>query len=468
MRRRDFLAGLGATPLAAKRRLPNIVYILADDLGYGDLGCYNSDSRIPTPAYDRFAGQGVRFTDAHSPSSVCTPTRYGILTGRYCWRSRMKSGVLDGYSANLIEPGRRTAASLLRERGYRTGCIGKWHLGLGTQEPANFDRLFHPSPLDHGFDYFFGISASLDMAPYCYVENRQAVERPTASTPGRNDPRGVFWREGPIAPGFKLEDVLDTLAQKAGSFVRQEDQRPFFLYLPLTGPHTPWLPTGPFRGRSKAGDYGDFVTQVDDAVGRVLAALPEDTLVILTSDNGAHWLPSDIAKYGHLANRHLRGMKADIWDAGHRIPFLARWPGRIAPGTVSSHLVCLTDFMATAADLTGAKLPADAAEDSFSMLPALLGKKPRGPVRQAIVHHSSLGMFSIRQGEWKLVLGRGSGGFTEPRKLDPAPGEPLGELYNLAKDPSERDNLYQRYPGRVGALTALLDQYKREGRSRPV
>ena len=311
------------------------------------------------------------------------------------------------------------------------------------------------------------------MDPYVYVENDRAVEQPTAHTDGKNTPRGVFWRGGGIAPGFKIEDVLPTLTDKAVKIIRErgaKPEQPFFLYLALTGPHTPWVPKPEFQGKSKAGIYGDFVAQVDDTLGQVLRALDkakvaDNTLIIFTSDNGADWKPEDKEKFAHRANANWKGEKADIWDAGHRIPFLARWPGKIPAGEVSDELGCLTDFIATAAEITGAKLPKDAGEDSFNLLPALQSKKGK-PIREAIVHHSSQGLFAIRQGEWKLELGLGSGGFSKPQHIDPTPGGPQGQLYNIYKDPTESDNVWLKHPDVVARLTALLDKYKREGRSR--
>ncbi len=467
---------LAARPSVPKTTRPNIVYILADDLGWGDLDCYNPRSAVPTPYANRLAEQGVRFTDMHSPSSVCTPTRYGILTGRYCWRTRLKQGVLQGYSPSLIEPGRLTVPAMLKQRGYYTAGLGKWHLGLGDRDRTDYSQPLRPGPLDFGFDYYFGIPSSLDFEPYLYFENDRPVEQPTSTTQGASQPpRGVFWRAGAIAPHFDFPQVLPTLTDKAVSIIRDRGrtpQHPFFLYFALSAPHTPWVPVKPFLGRSKAGLYGDFVAQVDATVGRVAGALEEagladNTLLVLTSDNGAHWTPEDKAAWPHRANGDWRGMKADIWDAGHRIPFLARWPGRIKPGSVSRQLGCLTDWMATAADIVDFQLPRTAGEDSYDLLPALLGST-QAPIRNAIVHHSNNGVFSIREQNWKLELGLGSGGFSQPIKEEPLPGGPKGQLYNLAKDSAESDNVYLQHPDVVARLTALLERYQQQGYSRPM
>jgi arylsulfatase A len=465
------LLSLVASSLANPK--PNIVFILADDLGYGDLTCYNPQSKIPTPHLDKMASQGMRFTDAHSPSAVCTPTRYSLLTGRYSWRSALKQGVLWGEDPLLIETNRLTVASMLRERGYSTACIGKWHLGLGTVKPTNYDQPLIPGPNAIGFDYFFGIPASLDMVPYVYVENERVVEPATDNIAGskmRRHGGGGFWREGPIAPGFKHEAVLPVLTKKAVEFVRnQSAERPFFLYVALTSPHTPWMPTPEFRGKSGAGWYGDFTVQTDAAVGEVLQALDEmklseNTLVIVTSDNGAHWLAEDITKFEHRANGFWRGQKADIWEGGHRVPFIARWPGKVPPGSVSGELVGLVDFMATTAAILDYTLPANAAEDSFNFLPLLLGKP--GTIRAALVHQSLNGSLAIREGDWKLCFELGSGGFTAPAKINPTPDGPRGQLYNLASDPSESNNLWLDQPEIVQRLTARFERYKKEGRSR--
>lgn len=467
---------LPAPSLFGAAARPNIIYVLADDLGWGDLDCYNPASGVPTPNANALAEQGVRFTDMHSPSAVCTPTRYGILTGRYCWRSSLKKGVLWGYSPNLIETGRLTVPAMLKEAGYYTAGVGKWHLGLGSAEKTDYSKPLHPGPVDHGFDYYFGIPASLDMDPYLYFENDRAVAQPTSSTSGSDAPRGVFWRPGPIAPHFEIPEVLPTLTGKAESIIRERGskskQQPLFLYVALSAPHTPWVPGNAFRGKSKAGTYGDFVAQVDDALGRILRAVDEagirdNTLFIFTSDNGADWKVQDKAHYPHRANANWRGEKADIWEGGHRIPFIARWPGQIPKGTKSSQLGCLTDLMATVASIVDFKLPRHAGEDSYDLLPAYKGTAT-APIRDAIVHHSVEGMFSIRQGSWKLEMELGSGGFSEPKKETPRPGGPKGQLYNLDRDPGETDNLWLDKPDIVKRLTALLDQYQRQGYSRPI
>ncbi len=459
---------------ATQARRPNVVIILADDMGWGDPGCYNAQSKTPTPNIDRLAAQGMKFTDAHSPSSVCTPTRYGLLTGRYAWRTSLKSGVLQGYDPLLVEKGRMTIASLLKQHGYNTGAVGKWHLGFGNEKPVDYAKPLVPGPNAVGFDYFFGIPSSLDFTPYVYVENQRATALPSetvaASKHQREGGKG-FWRGGEAAPGFKHEETLEILADKAVGFTHnQSKDKPFFLYFPLTAPHTPWLPSNEFRGRSGAGDYGDFVTQTDAVVGRVMKALDDarlgaDTLMIFTSDNGAHWLPGEIDKFGHRANGPWRGQKADIWEGGHRVPFIARWQGRIKPNTVSDELICLTDLMATIAEVIGVAPPKNAAEDSYNILPALLGEKRKRPIREAIAHHSVDGTFAIRQEEWKLALGLGSHGFSDPRTIDPKPGEPAGQLYNLKEDPGEKNNLWLQKPEIVARLTALLEKHQRDGRS---
>ncbi|MCX6636785.1 MAG: arylsulfatase [Acidobacteria bacterium] len=481
MHRREFLGltAAGLAPKGAVQAPPNIVFVLTDDLGYGDIACQNPESKIPTPNLDRLAGQGVRFTDAHSPSAVCTPTRYGVLTGRYSWRSRLKSGVLEGYSPSLIEPGRPTVASLLKSRGYYTGGIGKWHLGLGDQEKTDFTRPLHPGPVDHGFDYYFGIPASLDMPPYLYLENDRVVEQATSTTPGKQE-SGVFWRGGPVAPSFQFDQVLSTLTGKAVRFLRDraaKPSQPFFLYLALTGPHTPWVPRKEFLGRSKAGIYGDFVCEVDWAAGEILntldqAGLSSNTLLIFTSDNGPErYAYERIPEFGHYSMGSLRGVKRDAWEGGHRIPFLARWPGKIRAGGTSNETVCLTDLMATSAALSLAKVPDNGGEDSYNIAPALVGEKRPAPIREATVLHTANGEFAIRQGEWVFIDAKTGMNTKEPEWFRKQRGYTLhslaGELYNLGQDLAERKNLYAERPDIAGKLKTLLERYKREGRSAP-
>ncbi|MEJ5976403.1 arylsulfatase [Novosphingobium sp. PS1R-30] len=466
-------AGAGAVAAPARQRRPNVVVVLLDDMGIGDAGAYNPWSAIPTPNIDRLAREGMRFTDMHSSSAVCTPSRYSLLTGRYCWRSRLKKGVLDGTGTNLIEPGRLTLPGLLKRAGYHTAGVGKWHLGLGSGETADYTKPLRPGPRDHGFDYYFGIPSSLDFPPYLYFENDRVVEAPTAHTDGSATPRGVFWRAGAIAPGFRMEEVVPTLTDKAIGVVRQAAKagNPFFLYFPLPSPHTPWVPLPEYRGKSQAGDYGDYVVETDAMIGRLLdeidaRGIAEETIVIVTSDNGADWKPEDAARFAHRANQAWRGEKADAWEAGHRIPFVIRWPGRVAPGSVSNETGSLADVMATLAGALGLALPDDAAEDSFDLTPAL-EQRSGPPVRPNIVDHSLDGLFTIREGNWKLIVGLGSGGFTAPKTVAPAAGGPQGQLYDLAADPREEDNLYDRRPEIVARLSATLDVLQREGRSRP-
>ncbi|MEX2119923.1 MAG: arylsulfatase [Pirellulales bacterium] len=476
---------------------PNIVYILADDLGYGDVGCLNPQGKIPTPHIDRLAREGMVFTDAHSGSSVCSPTRYGILTGRYSWRSRLKSGVLGGLSPRLIEPGRLTVASLLQQQGYHTACLGKWHLGmdwallegkpvseLSIETPeqvwnVDFSQAIAAGPNSVGFDYYFGISASLDMVPYTFIENDRVSVVPTrdaefAMVLGRQAGKT---RRGPAAEGFDAMHVLPAIRRKAVEYIGQraadESGRPFFLYMPLASPHTPILPTEQWRGKSGLNPYGDFVMETDAAVGAVLEALDRhglarDTLVIFTSDNGCSPMADfdELQAQGHHPSHVFRGHKADIFEGGHRVPFLVRWPARVTGGSTSDRLVCLTDLVATCAEIVGVALPDTAGEDSVSFLPTLLGRGD-GPPREAVVHHSVNGSFAIRQGRWKLCLCPDSGGWSDPRPGQAPAGAAPVQLFDLAEDIGERVNLADKRPEVVELLTGLLEEYVERGRSTP-
>jgi len=468
---------LASAALAADK--PNIVYILCDDFGYGDVQALNPQrGKIPTPHMDRLVAEGMSFTTAHASSAVCTPTRYGILTGRYNWRTRLQSGVLGGFSPALIAADRLTVPSLLRQHGYVTACIGKWHLGMtmpgrkgaafsdqiesGSAEQLDAQQRITDGPTTRGFDYFFGISGSLDMPPFAFIENDQFTEPPTATK--------KWGRSGPAAPGFEAVDVLPTLTRKAVEFIGKT-RSPFFLYLALNSPHAPIVPTKEWQGKSGLGDYGDFVMETDWAVGEVAKALEEkgivnDTLLIFTSDNGCS--PAANIKHleasGHFASADRRGYKADIFDGGHRIPFVVRWPGKVKPSSISHQPICLTDLMATCAEILGVRLPDNAGEDSVSFLPALRGETyPR-----VVVHHSINGSFAIREGRWKLELCADSGGWSAPRPgSKEAQGLPPVQLYDMETDVGEQTNVYQEHPEIVERLTKCLEQYVANGRSTP-
>ncbi len=476
--------------LSAAPPRPNIVYILADDLGYGDVQAFNPiNGKIKTPHLDRLAAQGMMFRDAHSGSAVCSPTRYGLMTGRYSWRTRMQSGVLNGFSPPLIAPDRLTVPALLKQHGYKTACIGKWHLGwdwpkaagstfdpAGKVVPAISDIVWNQpiknGPTSIGFDYYFGISASLDMPPYVFVENDRATVVPTTEK--------KWIRPGPAAADFEAIDVLPELTSRAlakiNGFAKDaKEGKPFFLYLPLASPHTPVLPTKEWQGKSGLGDYADFVMQTDAAIGQVLAlldqqGLADNTLVIATSDNGFA-PPGDpqrvLRDTGHNPSGPFRGSKADIWEGGHRVPFIVRWPSRIQPGSHSDRTICHTDLMATCAELLESKLPDNAGEDSVSFLQTLLGNKDI-PNRPSLVSHSSTGKFAIREGEWKLEFCPGSGGWATPNDAAATAQKlPKVQLYNLASDLGETRNLQAEHPEIVQRLRTRLEAEIVNGRSTP-
>ena len=472
--------------LASASEPPNIVVILADDLGFGDVAVLNPESRIPTPHLDALAEQGMTFLDGHTPSGVCTPTRYGLLTGRYAWRTKLKRGVLNGYGEPLLAPGRSTIGTLLKGHGYRTAIVGKWHLGLGFAKSGSGDFDFEgpvsDGPHTRGFDESFIIPASLDFPPYVYIRNGEITGLPLGRQPALKFPR--FMRAGELASDLDPGDVLDELVRQSAAFVRKQagDGTPFLLYLPLTAPHKPVWPARRFQGKTDLGPYGDFIVQVDSTVGDVMQAIDEagvaeNTLVIFTSDNGSfmyrrsgltesdHTDDPAIQAYrstSHTSNYVYRGTKADIWEAGHRVPFFARWPAEISAGSLTSETVCLTDVFATLADIVGQDLPEDAGEDSFSLLPIMRGgtwERPRAPV----IHHSSNGTFAIRDGKWKLVAGSGSGGREKPTGN---PFERPYQLFDLDADPSEKRNVYDRNPTVANRLEQGLERIRTRGRSR--
>lgn len=482
---------------AEPRRAPNMIVVLADDLGYGDPSCYGG--KISTPHIDRLASQGMRFTDAHTTSAVCSPTRYGLITGRYNWRSKLQSGVLGGLSPRLIEPGRMTVASFLKEHGYYTGAIGKWHLGMdwrlkpgGTVSELNIEprgqvfNVDYAQPITNGpnsvgFDFYYGISASLDMVPYTFIENDRVAALPTEDRDFlmmHARAAGNRTRKGPTAPGFEAEDVLPTLTQKSVEFITKQAAearlgKPSFLYVPLASPHTPILPKPEWQGKSGINPYADFVMATDAAVGEILAALDsqqlsENTLFVLTSDNGC----SPQAKFEELAAKDhhpsgpLRGHKADLFEGGLRVPFIVRWTGHVAAGSTSDQLVCQTDLLATFAEILGAPLPPNAAEDSFSFLATL--QKNGKSKRDHLVSHSINGSFAIRQGDWKLLLCADSGGWSAPRPGSPqAKGLPSMQLFNLRDDIGETRNRIEDHAEQSRTLMTLLEQIVNNGRSTP-
>ncbi|MBA7538955.1 N-acetylgalactosamine-6-O-sulfatase [subsurface metagenome] len=481
-----YLVGAGSCSSGTHQKTderPNIVYILADDLGYGDFSCMNEKSAWQTPHTDQLAKDGMIFTDAHSGSAVCTPTRYGILTGRYSWRSNLKSGVLWSWSPPLIEENRLTVGNLLQQHGYATACIGKWHLGLGWQravedpDSADFSKPISGGPVELGFDYFYGITASLDIPPYVYIENNLSTTMPMKFTESKD--KYGWWRKGHTGDDFVHEQVLPHLTAKAVEFidkhVTEGKNQPFFLYFALPAPHTPILPTEEFRGKSGTNPYGDFVLQVDWTVGQIMQVLEKhelvkNTLFILTSDNGCSPQAQyeELAEFGHNPSYHFRGHKADIYEGGHHIPFIIRWPGKIKPGTRSDEVICLTDLLATCADIVGDTLPDNVGEDSYSILPAMSGQTRDNTIREATVHHSINGSFAIRKGKWKLCMCPGSGGWSSPTPQEAQELDlPPVQLYNLETDIGEQDNVVDQYPGIVEELTKLLRDYIKNGRSTP-
>ncbi|MBN2269829.1 MAG: arylsulfatase [Sedimentisphaerales bacterium] len=514
--RREFLRklGTGAIAIALNGAVlraggqrgtdkPNIVCILADDMGYGDLACQNPESKIATPNLDSLAEQGVRFTDAHSPSSVGRGTRYGLLTGRYPWRAELKRSTQQCWSPSVIEPGRLTVGKLLKQHGYDAACIGKWHLGMdwpttdgkgpicvGRTRTADgrtnvdFNKPIANGPTAHGFDYYFGVLAT-HFSPYCFIENEYTVGIPTLLK------KGIPGCPGPMIESWKLEEILPGLMNKAVEYIddkggrvhnkafRQTEGTPFFLYVALTAPRTPIVPAAQFQGKSGAGAYGDFVEQLDYVVGRLAAALErnrfvENTLVIFTSDNGSPGRDgknmmgglNSVREYGHNPSGPWRGIKTDIWEGGHRVPFVARWPGRIPAGTTSDETICHVDLLATAAAILGRKLPDESGEDSYDILPAMRGEKVDRLIREATVHCSGNDVLAIRRGKWKLITRLGSGGWSRPSSVESEPDGPTGQLYDLQVDPGETNNLWLEQPKIVEALNSILDKYRRDGRSR--
>ena len=471
-----------ASALYADTSKPNIVFIYADDMGYGDVTYLNPERcKIATPQLDSLAKQGMVFTDAHTSSSVCTPSRYSLMTGRYNWRTTLQYHVTHGYSTSLVADETLTVGEILQSKGYNTGMVGKWHLGMdfSTQNGKkqfgsgknrisniNWQGAIAGGPVDHGFDYYYGIAASLDMPPYIYIENRHFEGIPTEVV--------TVKRHGDKHADFRDVDVLDKFVEKSKEFINQQSQdKPFFLYVPLTSPHTPIVPTPQWLGKSGINHYADFQMMTDDIIGQIVATLDEagfkdNTLLIISSDNGCSKAANfrQLEAAGHFASAQFRGSKADLWEGGHRVPFIVRWPALIEAGSSSDETICLTDFLATCAEITGATVPQDQGVDSVSFLPALKGEEITSS-RQGIVNHSISGHFAYRKGDWKLLLAKGSGGWSMPseRSMDAIEGSLEAQLYNLASDPGETTNLYAEKPEIAAELLAQLKKEVANGRS---
>ena len=478
-------------PLAAAEK-PNILLIYADDLGYGDLGCYNPDSKIPTPHLDKLAAEGTRFTDAHSSSGICTPSRYAMLTGRHHWRDF--HGIDGGFDPSFFKPGQLTLQEMLRKNGYATACIGKWHLGWdwnsirkpGTPPKSkrhdHFDwsKPFRGGPLDHGFDHYFGDNV-INFPPYAWIENDRFLQAPDITftkTPQNTKEGNWECREGPGRSDWDFYQVLPTLTKRGVEYLhsRKGKEEPFFLYFPLPSPHAPIVPNDEFDGKSRAGAYGDFVFETDDSIGQLLKALEEsglagNTIVIFSADNGPeHYAWNRDEKFGHWSAHPLRGLKRDIYEGGHRVPTIIKWPGLTKPGTVNDALVSQIDFMATLASALGHELPADAAGDSHDLLPLLKGEV--ASARTTHVHNTRQDHYAIRDGKW-LLIDADTGYLRKPPESwnkkhgMPADDKSPVELYDLENDLGQRHNLAAMHPERVAELQALLKKIREQGHSAP-
>lgn len=484
---------------------PNIVYFFVDDMGYGDVSCLNPEGKISTPNFDRLAKEGMVFTDAHSTSAVCTPSRYGVLTGRYNWRSSLQRGIVEPFGDPLIAEDRLTVPKLMKTNGYHTGCIGKWHLGMGwdcditedflpnqkdpyiyekkpiepTEEQRDlwktaFSKSVTGGPKAAGFDYYFGVDVP-NWPPYCFIENDRTVGTPSEwLRPGLLG-NNIASIQGPAMPYWNFEQLLPTFSFKAQEYIKEraEKDKPFFLYFPITSPHTPLAVNKNWIGKSGLNNlYADLVMETDHVFGTVLDALErygvaDNTLVIFTSDNGcAHYIGTDeMEAQGHYPSANYRGYKSDAWDGGHRMPFIVRWPKVIEAGTTCDELVCLSDLMATCADILGETLPDNSGEDSVSMLPLFEGQDKT--IRNCVVHHSIEGKFAIRNNRWKLLLCPGSGGWSKSDSEAYKEGLPMVQLYDMRHDPGEKNNLCEQYPDVVKSMIRELENMVIDGRSTP-
>ena len=482
------VALLAMTAPALAQQKPNIVILYADDMGYGDFKANNPDSKIPTPNLDKLASTGMNFTDGHSSSGICSPSRYALLTGRAHWRDF--HGIVNSFGKPAFKKDQLTMPAMLREQGYATAAIGKWHLGWnwdairkpGTPKDSvdfkDFDwsQAIPGGPLDHGFDYYFGDEV-INFPPYAWIENNKVVKAPDTqmdSSKWKKIKEGNWeCRPGPMVTGWNPYDNLPTVTQKSVDFVlsRKGNDQPFFLYVPFPSPHAPIIPNDGFDGKSAAGAYGDFVFETDEACGRILKAIEEigqtgNTIVVFTADNG----PENYAikrkeNLAHDSAAPLRGLKRAIHEGGHRVPTIIRWPGVIKPGTTSDALFAQTDLMATFASLTGYKLPRQAAEDSFDFLPYLRGQTEKAP-RTFMVHNTNANAYAIRDGDWVLVnvMPTGEKGARKKQQSGPTPRT---ELHNLREDIGQKNNLAAQHPERVKAMQALLDKIHSQGHSAP-
>lgn len=471
------------SPKAKGKRLPNIVLILADDMGVDSVAALNEKSGIPTPSLDKLTTQGLTFTDAHSGSAVCTPTRYGVLTGRYAWRSRLKRGIVAQWERPLIEADRLTLPGMLKEQGYATACIGKWHLGWNwpkkgggfttKKSEIDFSGTIKGGPIDRGFDVYYGDDVP-NWQPFVWIENDKTLGIPDKKL---SFAKHYHSGSGIGMEGWKLEDVLPTITQKSVAYINDhaKGEKPFFLYFPMTSPHTPIAPSKKFLGKSGISRYADFLMETDWCVGQVMDALEkngiaDNTLVIFTTDNGTSPKAdfSQLKSKGADLQNHWRGMKADGFEGGHRVPFIIRWTGKIKPGNQSNQVISLVDIMATCADAAGYKLPETAAEDSVSLTPIMNDSSLTQPIHEAVICHSAAGVFVVRKGKWKLQFSPGSGGWSAPSDAAARKkGLPEWQLYDLSSDPKESQNQIKQHPERVKELTAILRGYIEKGRSTP-
>jgi arylsulfatase A len=486
------LAFASCAAIAADARRPNIVILYADDMGYGDLAIQNPDSKIPTPNLDRLAREGTRFTDAHSSSGICSPSRYALLTGRFHWRKF--HAIVNSFEPSVFDPAELTLPEMLKQQGYRTACIGKWHLGWNWEAikkpgakadpktgyaPDAFDwtKRIPGGPIDNGFDYYFGDDVP-NFPPYTWFENDRVVTAP--DSPLTITPRTAEgnWeaRPGPMVKGWDFYAVLPKLTEKSVDWIAAQrgKREPFFLYVPFTSPHAPIVPSPQFVGKSNAGGYGDWMVQTDDSVGRILQALDaaglrENTLVIFTADNGAERYAYDrIHNFQHRSSGPFRGVKRDLWEGGHHEPFIVRWPGVVAAGEVSSALMSQVDIMATLASITGAKLPAGQAEDSHDMLAVWKSRAPSP--RRTIVHNTNANHYAVRHDNWLFVAAKSGAVTRVPPWFDTEngykPNDQAGELYDLSKDIAQKNNLYAAQPAKVKELEALLASVRAKGQVR--